>query len=1165
MQHFFTRFYWFNGGRIRPLRRSLFLFIILAMSSITLLRPQLQPATAAAPVVAGKIPFASNGLDCSSSPFGNVLDLYAEKEIFVGSTSSFPGFTHLPAFTLDLDDMTGYIHETNLVDTPNATNPSAHTAVAADLNGDGETEFVQTFVSNNGVYYVSRYNPDESISTYQLGTALHAELAAAAGNILGEDSEREQVVMASVDQNTGALTVAVWSGPNSGNLEAVWRTTMNNRANATLLDVAVGNLNGNFKDDIVLAFRDNAGSLQLVALEYDSEHGSGSGGSANYEYRLGSIGAWSAGVGTPMDVQVTTARLNNDFLDEIVLAHDQDEPGSSLSPQIQLRVLYLANGQIIEQPSMAYTVQNTQSYNFGLDSGDVNGNFRQEVVVTYDSNGGAVGSGLAAKVLQGQGLNLPNPTLSLYSDWFIPWSGERDRARRMDTAVGDLNRDGYAEIVISLDDGRGLELLFVDHEMLGTNNLPFGHWVNLDPTNLTSTTALALGDQDNNTLKGVYAPNAGTPGDCRPITERRITAAIFTPPYWQNIQLPQNSRGAIGRTVSQNQGVESAYTYERSHSLSGYIGAGVSGQYGPVSFESNVRFTAEETYSKSETHGSGVYTSTTEFVQTFDESPFVTFEESYYDCYSYQVQENSVPVTDTTSVRNCEFLETVKSSAALPSWETTYGPLSAVARANEALSWSPLVRDWASLALFRRDFVTQSSGSNAALAIDGDLSGVLAAMTATNQENNPWWEVDLGQSERLTKIRLWGLADRSTCQDRIACPAMLTDVYVFVSDAPFASNEPTVLLNDADVYHTSLADISPALPTITSTFPTGQVTTLQTLDGNLLPINGRYIRVQIARDNAILSLAEVQVFGDNHVEPDRYPLAARDPLANDDFFQVQLYDPYEANLNEQYKWIDVRGNLLWQWSDSPLAHLIGPGGTTVEWALSQEAGGSQLASFAESHNTTVGVEFDLTVGVLAQVQVGGGVQFGTGITQEDAFTTSWGEAFNMGGYVEGFPSEYGQPTWLLDCRYRVRPYFYELTEESTFGVTTGFNVLEYTVPVGSPTDLDRTADLQNCHNGNQTNTVPVAAPDSFDMVTGGSITMSVLGNDLGNNLRIINVSQPLHGVATHDARTITYTPEPGYVGDETLTYTISDGTTTTVGTVTINITMRQIFLPLAVR
>ena len=329
----------------------------------------------------------------------------------------------------------------------------------------------------------------------------------------------------------------------------------------------------------------------------------------------------------------------------------------------------------------------------------------------------------------------------------------------------------------------------------------------------------------------------------------------------------------------------------------------------------------------------------------------------------------------------------------------------------------------------------------------------------------------------------------------------------------------------------------------------------------MISIHGRYIRVQIARDTAILSLAEVQVFGDTHVEPDRYPVDVRD-TDEDDFFQVQLYDPYETNTSQQYKWIDVRGKLLWQWQDGPLNHLIMPGGTTLEWALSQEAGGSQLDAFAEAHNSTVGAEFDRTVGVGVQVQLGIGYQFNTGITQEDAFITSWGEAFNIGGYVEAFPDYLG---WLEDCIYRVRPYFYKLTEESTFGVTSGFNVLDYSVPSSDDVDLDRTADLQNCLNGNQTNPVAVAVPDSFSIVTGGSTTISVLLNDLGNGLEIVEVSQPLHGTITFGTRTITYTPDAGYVGSDSFTYTISDGTTTSTETVTADITMLQLFLPLVFR
>jgi hypothetical protein len=816
---------------------------------------------------------------------------------------------------------------------------------------------------------------------------------------------------------------------------------------------------------------------------------------------------------------------------------------------------------------MAYTVDNTRSYNFGLGSGDVNFNGRDEIVVTFDSNGGAPGSGLAVQVLEGQGFSTTSPTLEIYNTWFQSWAasgGERTRARYMDAAVGDLNRDGYAEIALSIDDGRGLEVLFLSHDLLGTGNLPFGHAVNLDPTLLNTPTALALGDQDNNSLKAVYAPTPGT-GDCLPVTERRVTTAVFTPPFWQNIQLADNSVGAIGRDTNSQQSQEKAFSYERSHSLSGYIGGGINATFGPAGFETNARVTAGEEYSQSSNHASGIYTSTTTSVQSSAPGHFVTFEESHYDCYRYSVRENNMPITDTASLRSCEFLGTATSAAQLPTWEGTYGA-TAVSSANEALSWTPAVQDWASLALFRDDFTTQSSGTNAGRAVDGNLSGALAEMTATNQENNPWWQVDLGQVETMSKIRLWNRDDRENCQDRASCPAMLTDVYVFVSASPFTSNDPAVLLADPNVHHYSLAEVSPLLP-FTAADPTGRVTTFQTL-ANGLPISGRYVRVQIARNNAILSLAEVQIFGD-HVDPDRYPVNVRDTVPDDGFFEAHVYDPFSSNITP-FEWVDMRGNLLWKWDDydnnnSQLNFLIGPGGVTREWSLSRETGSTRLDAYAEGHSNSVGIEMDLTAGIIAQVQLGGAFEVNTGVTQEESFGTSWGTAFNMGGEVEGFPSSYNNQNWAIDCRYRIRPYFYELSEESTFTIKTPFTVLDYLVPADDLFDLDREEDLQNCRNGNQTSSTPLSVPDTATLVAGDDIVISVLGNDMGNNLQITNVTDPANGSATFAGRTITYTPDSGFIGEDTFNYTMSDGTLSSTAAVTVTVTPNYLYLPVIVR
>lgn len=1143
--------------------------LILLLLSVVFLSPD-QTAQALTGDVSSisssrSLPEAVETLSCEVSPFGNVLDLYSENEVFVASTSTHPAFSTMPLFLLDLS--ADNLSETCcFVEIPNGNLPKDHAATTADLDGDGETEVIQSFINNSNIYYVSAFLPDDNVNSYLLSNDLHTNLAIASGNIFGNNNETEQVVLVSVNQVTGALTVFIWSGP--GGETAVWRSNQNDLGYTSLVDVAVGNFNGNHKDDISLALYDASGDIQVIVLEYDASHQEGDGSSPNFEYHINDLAVWSANLGDLKDIQVTNARLNNDLLDEIVLAYGSNALDSDLIPDIHLKSLFLYDGQLLEQTSLAYTIQNSQSFNFALTAGDMNGDFRHEVIVAYDSNGGADGDGLVAKVLQGQGLNSPDPTLGFYNDWSVPWSAERSQARYLDAASGDLDRDGFAEILLSLDDGRGLEVIYLDDTLLGTDTLPVTHWIDLDPTQLNSPTALALGDRDNDTLKGVFAPNPGVPGDCRPVVERRITAAIFTPPYWENIQSPIANRGTIGESTTAQSSQESAYTYERSHTLSGFVGLGIQAEYGPGSFESNVRVTTEQEYSQSQTRSSSVYTSTTTTVTTWDEHPFVSFEESYYDCYSYQVSMSGSPITDTASIRNCEYLSSVNGTANLPTWESNYSPKSPIRGANEALTWMPAVRDWANLALFRRDFVTQSSGSNGHRAIDGNLSGILADMTATNQESNPWWEVDLGTSETLTKLRIWGLEDRSSCQDRLTCPSMLTDVFVFVSEQPFVSNNPAILLGDPNVFHASLADISPALTTITSTHPTGRVTSFQLLDSNLEPINGRYVRIQIDRANAILSLAEVQIFGLDYLDPDRYPLAVNDPVPEDGFFQVQLYDPYESNLNAQFKWIDVRGNLLWQWEDSPINSIVGLGSATAEWNLSEETGNSQMTAFAQSHNSTVGVEFDLTAGVIAQVQIGGGMQFSSGITQEDAFTTSWGEGFNMGGYLDGFPGSYGDQSWAESCRYRIRPYFYQLIEESTFGVTTNFNVLDYTIPQSSPAapyDLDRTTDLQNCRNGNLANDQPSASEDVFEMNVNGSLEMAVIANDLGNQLQLIHVSDPPNGSTNFDNRFITYTPDPGFVGVDSFTYTISDGNTSSETTVEVVVDFYYSFTPLLIK
>ncbi|MFL6257379.1 MAG: discoidin domain-containing protein, partial [Pyrinomonadaceae bacterium] len=122
-------------------------------------------------------------------------------------------------------------------------------------------------------------------------------------------------------------------------------------------------------------------------------------------------------------------------------------------------------------------------------------------------------------------------------------------------------------------------------------------------------------------------------------------------------------------------------------------------------------------------------------------------------------------------------------------------------------------------------------------AVDGNTNGAYfsGSVTHTNIETNPWWQVDLGAVQSLGNLDLWNRTD--CCADR------LSNFYVFVSDVPFTSTDPAQTQAQSGVW---------------SYYLSAQAATRTTL-----PVNrtGRYVRVQIASAGAVLSLAEVQVWG----------------------------------------------------------------------------------------------------------------------------------------------------------------------------------------------------------------------------------------------------------------------------------------------------------------
>ncbi|NIO76521.1 MAG: tandem-95 repeat protein, partial [Armatimonadetes bacterium] len=87
---------------------------------------------------------------------------------------------------------------------------------------------------------------------------------------------------------------------------------------------------------------------------------------------------------------------------------------------------------------------------------------------------------------------------------------------------------------------------------------------------------------------------------------------------------------------------------------------------------------------------------------------------------------------------------------------------------------------------------------------------------------------------------------------------------------------------------------------------------------------------------------------------------------------------------------------------------------------------------------------------------------------------------------------------------------------------------------------------------------PVANDDTADTPEDTPVVVSVLANDDevdGEMLSVVGITQPAHGVATHNANdTVTYAPAQDYSGSDSFTYTITDGHTTQTATVQITVT-----------
>ena len=139
--------------------------------------------------------------------------------------------------------------------------------------------------------------------------------------------------------------------------------------------------------------------------------------------------------------------------------------------------------------------------------------------------------------------------------------------------------------------------------------------------------------------------------------------------------------------------------------------------------------------------------------------------------------------------------------------------------------------------------VSQSAtydGNVASRAVDGNLEGRISqgstAVAVRGSSSTPHWDMDLGQVTDITSVRLWAAYDFSY---------RTRNVYVFVSEEPFSSTNPSNTANDPDIWNTFFGGT--LWRGYQADIPAG--------------VQGRYIRVQLASSGGRQQLSEVQIEG----------------------------------------------------------------------------------------------------------------------------------------------------------------------------------------------------------------------------------------------------------------------------------------------------------------
>jgi hypothetical protein len=667
-------------------------------------------------------------------------------------------------------------------------------------------------------------------------------VSVATGDLDGDGYDNE-IVAAFKDGNNHLQAMIFRKVAGKQRLEVLWNKSWTNNFRENIardpgiyhhndlpVDVTTGDIDGDFKDEVIIAFRDGYkdislacptvnyqphGFVQLLVLNgidektFDDQVWAQADTTTDCPSKelqqIDTIHIW------PPTVSVAAADLDGDGGEEIALAFS-----STLRVLGQAHTLY----------------RNLWTFEF-VDVNDPD----------YPESG----------CLNDDGSEL---VPCLQSNHHI-WVARNYQNDRITMDAGDLDRDSIAEIAVGYaDDDGNLHVLTYDAKDALTvrKNLTVSLSQQVEEFNL------AMGDIDRDAVYGTYADNHYLSWNSY------VEAVVHSPPYWPDDN-DEDTEAAFGTSVSHGGG--SGETSETSMGGAVTVKPEFKGVGPSFTYEWEKSCAFSQTDVTIETEGT-----------TFKTVKPLDHPEKYYMdavgyhmcprcCYEYIEDAHNTPVTICLPTKPCS-----QAISGLDAWYKDRPHADPPEGVGD--SWVPV-----GMNLARGKPSDQSStdyGGVASRAVDGNIDGVFANGSVTFADGGPhaWWQVDMLILPAVHAVQLWNRTD--------AAPERLSDFYVFLSEDQFGSNAPDELRQDPSVWHYYHEGAAERLTTIAwSDFRDH----LNEAPGRSRELTGRYLRVQLAGTNP-LSLAEVQVWG----VPSRvnqWPIGAPFPTI-DKGFTVELPD-----------------------------------------------------------------------------------------------------------------------------------------------------------------------------------------------------------------------------------------------------------------------------------